>query len=604
MTRQAAALLIAILAGCAPAPTGRETAAAPPVVRLSIHLAPDAPLATETGRPAIAVSRLGDRIVLVTRRGGTTELRLRPIEKFESIPLPGTEGAVDPFLSPHGDWVGFFSGDRLRRISLGSLEVQTICEVRGAAAGASWGPDDNVVFAAGGDLWRVPAGGGTPERIALPAAGARAAGDGRALPLWPDVSPGGGTIVFTFRPDRPEGKPAVAAFEPRTGELRILAEDAIFGRFAPEGHLVYLRQGNLAAVPFDAARLQPGSRAVPILGGVMNDARTAAAQFAVSPGGLLLYVPDEASAGERSLLWVDRKGDTRPVLAGRRDYELPRLSPDGGRLAISIAQGDTLAIWIHQVGTDRLQLYPVEGSGALPLFTPDGSRLVYVSPRAGAWNLMRRPADPAAARIAEPELLLSGENPLSPTSFSPAGDLLALTEVHRDSRGDILLLPAGSGREAGAARPFLRTPADEWGATFSPDGRLLAYTSNAGGRNEVYAAAVTPAAGDAAPARISRDGGYGPIWSRNGREIFFRNGDAVLAAPVTLRPVFSAGAPAVLFRGPYEGASAGWPNYDAAPDGRRFMMVRRKDDGAGVLRVDAVLGFSEELRRAVARGQE
>ena len=238
--------------------------------------------------------------------------------------------------------------------------------------------------------------------------------------------------------------------------------------------------------------------------------------------------------------------------------------------------------------------------------------MIYVAPRAGAWNLLRRPADPAAARAAEPDLLLTGEHPLSPTSFSPAGDRLALTEVRPDSRGDILILPVAPGGRAGDPRPFLRTPADEWGAAFSPDGRFVSYTSNATGRNEVF---VTPFAvagqGDAAAEsgaagaiQVSRDGGYGPIWTRDGRELVFRSGDAVLAVPVRLRPSFAAGTPAILFRGPYDGASAGWANYDLAPDGRRFVMIRGRDDAGATRRLDLVLGFTEELRRAVARGQE
>jgi Tol biopolymer transport system component len=589
------------LGGCAPPP--RQGAGdGPPVSRLSIHLPADAPAAVDDGRPAIAVSRRGDRIVYVARRGGATELRLRPIEKFEAIPLPGTVGAADPFLSPEGDRIGFFAGGRLRTIALGSLAVTTVCEVRGPSAGGAWSADDTIVFAAGGDLWRVPAAGGEPARIGLALGGAgRGTSSPDAVPLWPDVTAAGSTIVFTLRGGGPGGPFSVAAYHPARGEVRTLVERAVSGRIAASGELLAVMEGNLVAVPFDAAALAVRGKAVPVLEGVLADPRTGAAQYALSATGALVYAPADPAAEERALLWVDRSGGERPIVETRRRYELPRLSADGRRLAIGIAEGDALTLWLHETGGGAPRRYPLEGSGALAVFAPDGGSLVYVAPRAGAWTLFRRPSDPEAARAAQPDLLMSGEHPLSPTSFSPSGDRLAVTEVRPDTRGDILILPLPPEGGAGGPRPFLRTRADEWGAAFSPDGRYLAYTSNATGRNEVY---VAPIAGPGA-IRLSRDGGYGPIWSRDEREIVFRSGDAVLAVPIRLRPAFAAaGAPAVLFRGPYAGASAGWPNYDLAPDGRRFVMIRGREDAGAARRLDVVLGFPEEVRRAVARAQE
>ncbi|MGH9750694.1 MAG: TolB family protein [Candidatus Polarisedimenticolia bacterium] len=595
MALPAAALLAAApLAGCAPAP---PSTALPPVAHVSIFLPPDAPIALDTGRPALAISRRGDRIVYVARRESGSLLYLRPLEKQEAIPLPGTEGGGEPFLSPQGDHVAFFAGVDLRVLSLGSLEVKTLCDTPGGAAGGVWSGDDTIYFAAGGGLYSVPAEGGTPGRLGppIPAGGAA---------LWPDLAPGDRTILFALRPGPPGAAAwSLAALALARGEVATLVEGAGHGRAVPPGYLLYGRGTTLLGAPLDPTKPALRGRAVPVQEGVMIDARTGVAQFAVSDSGTLIYVPADPSASERALVWVDRDGRETPAVAAQRAYELPHVGPDGRRLLVSIPRGDTLLTWILEPGREDFRPLPFEGSSGLGMFAPDGLSVIYVAPRAGAWNLFRRTIDGRG----DPELLVTGENPLSPSGFSPDGRLLAVTEVSRETQGDILVLSLG-GEPGRPPRPFLRSPADEWGAVFSPDGRHLAYTSNATGRNEVYVLRFPEPSG---PVRVSDGGGYGPIWAPVGGTLYFRRGDAVLAAPIRRTPGSGArgaepsfGSPSLLFRGPYEGASAGWPNYDLAPDGRRFLMVRRQDGDSGARRLDAVLGFHEKLRRAIEKGQE
>jgi Tol biopolymer transport system component len=591
----AALLAAATILGCSPAPPSTTL---PPVARLSILLPPDAPIALDTGRPALAISRRGDRIVYVARREDGTLLYVRPLEKQEAIPLPGTQGGGEPFLSPQGDHVAFFAGGALRVLSLGSLEVKTLCDTPGGAAGGVWGGDDAIYFATGGGMYRVSFEGGTPERLGppIPAGGAA---------LWPDLAPGDRTIVFALRAGAPETSAwSLAALDLARGEVGTLVEGPRHGRVVAPGYLLYGRDATLLGAPLDPSKPALRGRAVPVQEGVLTDPRTGVAQFAVSDNGTLIYAPADPAAAERALVWVDRDGRETPAVPARRPYELPHVGPDGRRLLVSIPRGDTLLTWILEPGRDDFRPLPFEGSSGLGMFAPDGRSIIYVAPRAGAWNLFRRPIDGRA----DPELLMTSEYPLSPSGFSPDGRLLAVTEVARETQGDIIVLPL-AGEPGRSPRPYLRTAADEWGAVFSRDGRFLAYASNASGRNEVYLS-HWPDPGE--PIRVSDGGGYGPIWAPDGGTLYFRRGDAVLATPLRRAPASDGGRAAaplfgsasILFRGPYEGGSAGWPNYDLAPDGRRFLMVRRKEGDSGTRRLDAVIGFNEELRRAVAKGQE
>ncbi len=560
------------------------------VVRLAINLPSGAPLAVETHLPALAISPRGERLVYVARRRSGTQLYVRQLDQLEASPVPGTDGATCPFFSPDGDWVAFFADGKLKKVPLRGGDAIFLCET-GTAGGGSWSPDGTIYFvpSRGAGLYKVSASGGRPQVVSAPGQ----VRQGAAI-LWPEILPGGRSALVTLAPAGRDAVSSIGALLLPTAESVLLAEGSGFARYAPTGHLVYVRAGALLAAPFDLARLRVAGKPVPLLDGVLADPSSGSAQLALSGNGTLVYAPVEGAAAERSLLWVDRTGGTSPVLADRRDFDLPRLSPDGRHLAVSVSEGRRLSLWIFEPSTGTLRRLPSEGSDGIPLWAPDGRSLTYISPRAGAWSIFRRPADGSGA----PELLVTGESPLSPSSWSPDGRVLLYTEADPKTRGDIWILAPGRDRRP---RPLLRTQADEWGAVFSPDGRAIAYTSDESGRNEVY---VQPFQGPGERRQVSREGGYGPIWSRTGSEIFYRSGDSVLAESVTTRPALLLEAPRVLFEGRFEGPSAGSPNYDVTPDGRRFVMVGGGRQDSGATRLNVVLGWFEEMKRRVQAAQE
>jgi serine/threonine-protein kinase len=591
----AIAVTVAFVAGAALRgllPGGAPASEAPqPLARLTIALPTDAPAAAESGRPALALSPTGERLAYAARRGAATQLFVRPLDQIEAAPLPGTDGALEPFFSPDGDWIAFFAGGRLEKVNARGGEVVTVCDSPGAPGGGSWGADGTILFAAAdAGLFRVAAEGGAPQPVNTRSV----AGPGETI-LWPELLPGGRAVVLTVAPRGGPGRVAVLSLE--TGEGRSLADGIGYARYAPTGHLIIARARTLIGLPFDAVRLEVKGRPVAVLEGVLTDPATGAAQFALSRGGTLVYVPGESAPAERALLWVDRSGGTAPVVPQRRAFEQVAISPDGRRLAVSISEAGRLAIGIYEFDGAAFRGLSLEGSNGLPVWSPDGAHLAYVSVRAGAWSLFLAPT----SGDGRPELLSMGEHPRSPSGFSPDGRRLAFTEVRPDTRGDIYLLPLEGDR---TPEPIVSTAADEWGAVFSPGGRLLAYTSNESGRDEVY---VRPFPGPGPARQVSADGGSAPVWSRRGGELFYRRGKALLSVSLSegRGAAISAGPPRQLFEGEFAPPAFGSPGYDVAPDGRRFIMLRGGGQDAGAPgRLNVVLGWFEDLKRRVLIGQE
>ena len=591
-------------AGCRGGGAG-SGAESPAVARLSMILPGDAPLDTTSGLSAVALSPAGDLLVYAAADRGGRRLYARRMDRMEAAPLPGTEGAAGPFFSPDGSWVGFFAAGRLRKVSLGGLAAAEIAEAP-RPGGASWGSDGTIVAVLSIDAGpvRLPGGGGPPQPVRMPG---RRSG---SLVLFPDLLPGGRLALVTLAEGAGE-TPSIAVLNLESGETRIVLERAAGGRFAPTGHLLHVREGTLVAAPFDIAKAAVSGRTVPVQSGVLADLRSGASHFAVASNGTLAFVPQETAATDRRLVRVDRSGAVRPLTPDRAAFEHPRPFAAGRSLVVSVAEAARLSLWIYNLQDGSHRILPSDVSLTLPLPSPDGGSIAYVSPRAGAWNLFRRPLDGGA----DPVLLYSSDNPLSPSSWSPDGRRLLFTEIRPDTNGDILAIEegAGSGPEGGA-QPIVATPADEWGGAFSPDGRLIAYTTSASGQRELFVRPVAPAAvtgapaepatgGPAGPVRVSDGEGYGAVWGPRGGELFFRRGEELLAVTVRGWPPV-VGAPRALFGGTFEGESAALPNYAVFQDGGSFVMVEGRTQSAGATQINVVIDWFEDLRRQVAIGQE
>jgi len=535
----------------------------------TIELPAEAPLVTleVPGRneSPLDVSPDGRHVVYVAPDGSGTRLYARAMADLVPRALPGTEGARHPFFSPDGQWVGFFAGGKLKKTPLAGGTPVTLADAP-EGRGASWSPQGEVVFAptdvAG--LAVVSDAGGTPRRLTSLD---MAAGDDAHR--WPQVLPGHSTALFTVTAWSRETS-QIAVVDLRTGARRTVLEDVSFARYVPEargatvGHLLFVREGALMAAPFDPSG---ATQAGPALA-VIEDVR--GGQFDVSASGVLVYAPGAHVAPDYSLVWVDLSGREQKINDLGRGYEDLHLSPDGRRVALTIEEAgeDSAAhVWLADTERGTLSRFTFEGLSRDPVWAPDGRSVVFGSKRGEAtFGLYRQPLDGSAPA----ELVWPSPNAIwpDPQSFTPDGRVLVFSTKGQGTGDGIWTLSLDPPR---AAQPWLQTPADEWAGRLSPDGRLMAYNSNESGRTEVYVQAFPQAGGKRL---VSENGGSNAIWSRDGRQLFYRHDDQIMAVEVEPGPGFATGKPAVLFSGRYRMTGR---DFDVSPDGTRFVMMRSND---------------------------
>jgi serine/threonine-protein kinase len=549
--------------------------ASPATTRLVVRLPDAEPLALakwaplSVARPSLAISPDGTCLAYVAERNHTAQLLLRSMDEFEAKPVPGTSGAYSPFFSPDSRWIGFFAENKLKKVSVQGGDPVTLCETH-LPFTAGWGADDVILFAQdeGRSLWRVPASGGAPQPVKI----AETAAHQRHR--LGEILPGGKAALIAARDD-------ITMLSLESGEERLLVQGGAAPRYAASGHVVFVRQGSLWAVPFDVSRLQATGSPVYLLDGVRAEAPMAP-QYTLASNGTLVYAPGAASAN-LEMVFVDRQGTVKPAGAPARVCGTFRLSPDGRRLAVTI-HGTSDDIWIYDLVRGTFSRLTMEGSNDYPLWTPDGARVVFASSRGGPSSLSWMPADGSA----EPESLLKRDTNLFPYACSRDGRLLAFVETNRGN-ANIWILPLKGDR-----RPqlFLGRPFFESQPAFSPDGRWIAYASEESGRFEVY---VRPYPGPGGKRQVSTYGGEEPIWSADGRELFYRNGQKWMVAAVRFEPEFAAETPRLLFEGPYVNVPG--LSYDVTPDGRRFLLLRSAQEETPVTQFHVVLNWLEELRR-------
>ncbi len=574
-----------------------------PLLRLQLDLGPEAALGSGSAGPAAILSPDGSRLVYVSRGAdGRLRLSMRRLDELQASVLAGTEEAASPFFSPDGQEVAFAAGGKLKKIPVGGGAPVSLCDAP-RFAGGWWGEDGDIIatldFRVG--LARLPSSGGTPQPLTKGG-------------WWPQVLPGGKAVLFTGGTAVLSGmgsrleNPAIEVLSLSSGERRTLLRDGVFGRYLPSGHLVYVQAGSLLAAPMDPARPELTGPGVPVLEEVFFDPHFGGAQVDVSRTGTLIYVPGKQALPNLSVRWLDHTGQTAPLLAKPGNYFWPRLSPDGKSLALSAAGEKNDDIWIYDWQRDtmsRLTFGPNNNRDAV--WSPDGKYIAFASGTGSDLNLYWIRSD----RAGEPERLLETKNLQIPYSFSPDGKWLAFYE--RDGSGggtpttsppgDIWVLPihteASAGPRPGKPEVFLRTPFNEAQPVFSPDGRWLAYVSDESGVMEVY---VRSFPGRGGQRQISSGGGIFPVWSQKGRELFYRTLDnrIMVAAYAATGESLVAERPRVWSETRIADTATLWPNLDLAPDGKRFA-VMMAEEGRGrekqPTQVAVLLNFFDELRR-------
>ncbi len=568
-----------------------------PLMRFVHSLPPDQTIEdVEFFGSAVSLSPDGSQLVYAaTDSGGGTKLFRRPIDQFESMPIPGTGGASNPFFSPDGQWIGFFAEGKLNKVSLMGGPPINICTAQ-SLYGASWGADETIIFSPTftSGLLRVSAAGGSPKIVTN-----LNSEQGEISHRWPEFLPDGKSVLFTINTGMTGDAKHVAVLSLTSGERSIVVKDGTNARYTSAGYLIYLRSGSLLAAPFDIERLDVTGPAVRVLDGV-ESSREGGGHYSFSRNGSLVWLPtaglihstSESSAAvnpnvaESSLLLVDRQGNAQPLRAPKRGYWAPRFSPDGRRVALTIE----LDIFILDLDRGAMIRFTFEGRNHIAIWTPDSLRLTFSSARNGNSNLFWKMAD--GSGIAEQ--LLTSKLHQDPGSWSPDGKILAYAELHPETNWDIRLLRL---KDKHLSEPFPQTRFNEYHPMISPDGLWLAYSSDETGRLEVYVRSFPDGGGKSI---ISTEGGREPLWSQNGEELFYRTGGKVMAVAIQTEPDFDPGSPVLLFEGDHdlrEMDPRGSPNYDIGPDGR-FLMIKA-DPNPPSTQINFIVNWFEELKRLV-----
>jgi serine/threonine protein kinase len=587
----AAAVLVIALAIALWAPWRAQKPTDRPLVRLDVDLGADVSLPAPTGNGnSVVISPDGTRLAYAS--GNSPKLFTRRMDQPKATELPGTQGASMPFFSPEGQWLGFYSAGKLNKISVEGGAVVPLADI-GAFAGASWGEDGSLVVseAFGRGLMRIPAGGGPPEIIAR-------LGKGELGLVLPHILPGGKAILFVAIAANDVDKLTIEVLTLADRRRKIVARGGTSARYLATsggvGHLVYVNKATLFAIPFDLGKLETRGTAVPVLDDVLI---AGDGKLDFSSAGILVYrKASSGAAAMTTLQWVDPTGKKEPLRAKPGAYRNPSLSPDGKRVALTVAEEGGQDVWVYEPQRDTMTRLTFGGASYFdPVWSPDSQYVVFGRSTGGIFQVR---ADGAG----QPQALTQTTAIQAPWSFTPDGKRLAFFESAADYQiWTVPLEDQGGHFKAREPEQFLKSGFSDSGPSFSPDGRWLAYVSNESGKDDVYVRAFLPHSSGQGKWQVSNSGGSFPHWSRNGHELMYQAGDQIMAASYTAKgDAFVAEKPRVWI------AKLGGTDWDLAPDGKRVAVVTPEATAEAPKQdheIVMLLNFADELRRKVPLGK-
>jgi Tol biopolymer transport system component len=522
------------------------------------------------------------------------QLFMRRLNEQKATPIPGTEGGIAPFLSPDNRWIGFWRDQKLWKVQIDGGVPQELCEAL-LSFGASWGENGQIVFTGSNrdGLHGISSNGGTPEVLTEP--------DSEKMEVshrLPYHLPDGKDILFTIMKDAADFEPRISIFDSQSGKWRELLENASDARYISTGHILFLRQGTLMAVPFDLKKLEIIGQPVAVIPDVLHilnatngSENTASGQISISDSGRLIYVSGGTNPDLKNMLvWIDHDGNLKPVCSQIKPFFSPRLSPDGKSVLYN-TMGKESSIGIYDIDRD-IHSTIISGSGSFPLFSPSGNEIVFTRKESKPHADIFIKATKGDTKI---KPLIESQYPKRACSFSPDGNLLAYIE--RKNGNDILIYDF---RDQ-SSTPFAATEHHEMYPEFSPNGRWIAYCTNEEGRRQVY---VRHFSGTGETVKISRDGGCAPLWARSGKKLFYLSDDfsQVWVTEVLDNKTPTFGRPRLLFEHEIYGLFVSVPirGHDISLDDQRFLTHSLEDrQPRPVTEMILIQNWFEELKRLV-----
>jgi serine/threonine-protein kinase len=589
------AMAVAVLVLLAAVSTGvivwlvaRSSTARTRVVRFEITPPTTAALSITGSSRDVALAPDGSRIVYIGA-GGTT-LFVRALDQLEATPLVRGGAFRDPFVSPDGQWVGFFDQLTLKKVAITGGPAITLARLDAPSRGATWAADGSIIYATFSTttgLLRVSADGGTPAVLTRPDHTR-----GETTHTWPEVLPGGHAVLYTVASTEPAS--AIFILDLRNNRSSIVLRGGNHAQYVPSGHLLYAAAGSLRAIAFDLTRgIVVGTSTAVVSQATVT--RTGGANASLASDGTLVYVSEAAGGRLRTLVWVDGQGHETPLAAQPRAYVQPRISPDGSRVAVVVQDENNTDIWLWDLVRATLTRVTSDPTvNATPVWAPDGQSLVFNSNRTGQFNLFTQAADGTGAV----ERLTESPNTQAASAVSPDGTRLVFTQGSPTTGSDVMALRLDGTHQV---VPLVQTPFTERNGIVSPDGRWLAYEANDTGSFEVY---VRPFPNvTRGHWQVSTSGGMQPLWARNGQDLFYFAPDgALMRVAVATGSTWNPGPPTKLLEGRYLADAGGLfiRNYDVTADGQRFLMLKATgSEATRAPQIVVVEHFDKELKRLV-----
>ena len=534
----------------------RRPAPKPNATRLSV-LPPEKAAFVASSIPALSPD--GRRLAFAANCERKIQLWVRDLDSFSAWPVAGTESAYDPFWSPDSGEVAFFANGKLRKVKLSGGGPSVVLADAVQGRGGTWSRNGTIVFApsTGDGLYRIPSQGGSAAPVTSLDPSMR-----EVSHRWPWFLPDGRHFLYTGRSAEP-GKTAIYVADLESREKQRLHTAGSNAVYSPPGFLLFVHERTLMAETFDAAHLRTSGEPFPVAGQVDLIVGNVQGNFSASGTGTVAYFSGGGGGSNSQLTWFDRTGKKLGVLGEPGSFVQPAISPDGGTLAVDRLdpQSGTNDVWQYDLarGTpSRFTFDPMQDG--YPVWSPDGGRVAFSSNRDGHYQVYQKSAEGAGKE----EILVASPLDKFASDWSRDGRYFIYYQVDPKTRYDIWVLPLGGDRKP---FPLLATEFNEHRAKLSPDGRWLAYTSDETSRDEIYVQAF-PSLGN--KWKVSIDGGTRPVWSRDGKELFYIAVDRkLMVTAVKAGAKFETGEPKALF----ETHQSPTRFYDVSPDGRRFLLV-------------------------------
>lgn len=570
-------------------------------------------------RAEIAVSPLGDSFVFVAKIDGTRRLYLRKFGALDSVPILGTDYGRHPFFSPDGQWIGFARSlpeeGTLLKVAIGGGPPTVICEAF-PAFGAVWLEDNTIVFSGRHDsssnaagpfpshLYRVNAKGGRPEQLTSES---DVEGPVRGH-FQPTALPGGAALLMRIAMQG--ARRDVALFRLDTQSYDVIIENAREAQYAPSGHIVFVRDEALWAVPFDLDQLEVTGDEALVLPDVQSNTISSTLSYGLFPDGALIYSPlVPEPVDRRTLVWVDHDGREETLALPDEEYFFPRVSPDGRHVAFGMSRDGNRDIYIHErAQAQSLKRFTFDfGLDMHPLWMPNGESIVFGSDRRGSMNLFQKNSNGSGSV----RQLLKSEFGHSPMAVAPDGS--AVFYATRKSDKDFWQIGAHSLGDPGrnrenrlkedsvteyTGRMVLQSAFHVGSPDLSPDGKWMAYDSDESGVTNETQVHIRPYPNMTdGHWQLSIAGGRHPRWSVDGTQVFYRDKDKMMVVRVDTKPAVKAYPPRMLFEADYYHAPNSTPQYDLEyPEGKRFLLLKEIEDEQSAKLV-YVENWTDDLKR-------